>query len=113
MNIICDRADIPRKVAALRQRCEEAGRDPATLPTSYLAMVVMTEDGDTARAVLDHVPPERRSRVFAGSPTDVAEALQKDVLDAGIDGLTINLVVNGHEPGVVTMAGEALRPLVA
>jgi F420-dependent oxidoreductase-like protein len=112
MNIICDRQEIPRKVAALRQRCEEAGRDPATLATSYLAMVVMTADGDTARAVLGHVPPERRNRVFAGSPDDVAEALQKDVLDAGIGGLTVNMVLNGHEPGVVAMAGKALKPLV-
>jgi F420-dependent oxidoreductase-like protein len=113
MNIICDRADVPRKVAALRQRCEEAGRDPATLATSYLAMVIMMEDGDQARAVLDHVPPERRDRVFAGSPDDVAEALDRDVIGAGIGGLTINLIINGHQPGVVSMAGKALAPLVA
>jgi F420-dependent oxidoreductase-like protein len=112
MNIICDRQDIARKVAALRQRCEEAGRDPETLATSYLAMVIMMEDGDQARAILEHVPPERRSRVFAGSPDDVAEALQKDVLDQGIGGLTINMIANGHVPGAVTMAGQALASLV-
>ena len=38
MNIICGRQDVPRKVAALRQRCEEVGRDPATLPTSMLGV---------------------------------------------------------------------------
>jgi hypothetical protein len=43
----------------------------------------------------------------------VAEALQRDVLDQGITGLTINMLLNGHEPGVVAMAGEALKPLVA
>jgi F420-dependent oxidoreductase-like protein len=112
MNIICDPQDLPRKVAALRQRCEEAGRDPATLSTSYLTSVIMMESGDQARAVIDRVPPERRSRIFAGTPDQVAERLQKDVLDHGIGGLTINMVVNGHEPGVVTMAGRALEPLL-
>jgi F420-dependent oxidoreductase-like protein len=112
LNVICDRQDIPRKVAALRQRCEEVSRDPATLATSYLAMVIMTESGDEAKAVLDRVPPERRSRVFAGTPDQVAESLQKDVLDHGIGGLTVNLVLNGHEPGVVALAGRTLRPLL-
>jgi F420-dependent oxidoreductase-like protein len=111
MNIICGRQDIPRKVAALRERCLEIGRDPETLPTSYLATVMMTEPGDRARAVLEQVPPERRGGVFAGSPDEVAEALQKDVLDQGIDGLTINMVVNGHEPGAVTLAGHTLSRL--
>jgi F420-dependent oxidoreductase-like protein len=111
MNVICDRQDIPRKVAALRQRCEELGREPTTLATSYLAAVVMTDSEDQARAVLDQVPPDRRNRVFIGTPDQVAESLQKDVLDQGIGGLTINMVLNGHEPGAVTRAGETLRPL--
>ena len=113
MNIICDRADIPRKVAALRQRCEEVGRDPATLASSYLAMVMMVENQAQATAVLDRVPPERRTRVFVGTPDQVAESLQKDVLDHGIGGLTINMVMNGHQPGVVALAGQTLRPLVS
>src|SRR3954468_629348 len=95
MNIICDIDDLPRKVAALAQRCEEIDRDPATMATSYLAMVIMMDSGDQARAVLDRVPPERRDRIFAGTPDDVVESLQKDVLDQGIGGLTINMIVNG------------------
>jgi F420-dependent oxidoreductase-like protein len=113
MNIICDQADLPRKVAALRERCEEAGRDPATLATSYLASVMMTESEDEAKRVLDSVPPERRERAFVGTPEQVAERLQRDVLDAGITGLTINMIRNGHVPGAVTAAGEALKPLVS
>ncbi len=111
MNVICDRQDIPRKVAALRQRCEEVGRDPQTLATSYLAFVLMSDDGDLARSVVERIPPERRARVFVGTPDDVCESLQKDVLDQGIGGLTVNMVVNGHEPGVVTRAGQALGRL--
>jgi F420-dependent oxidoreductase-like protein len=113
MNIICDRADLPRKVAALRERCAEADRDPATLATSYLAFVAMTETEDEAKRLLDGIPPDRMNRIFAGTPEQVAEQLQADVLDQGITGLTINMVRNGHVPGVVKMAGEALRPLVS
>jgi F420-dependent oxidoreductase-like protein len=113
MNIICDRRDIARKVSVLRERCEEIGRDPATLATSYLAMVIMTEPGDRAQAVLDRLSPEQRDRVIAGTPDEVAERLKADVLDQGIDGLTINMVVNGHEPGVVTTAGKTLTQLFA
>lgn len=112
LNIICDRAEIPRKVAALRQRCEEAGRDPATLPTSFLAMLVLTETPERAKAVLDEIPPDRRQRVLIGTPDQIADQLRTDVIDAGIDGLTVNLIRDGHRPGMVTLAAEALRPVV-
>jgi F420-dependent oxidoreductase-like protein len=112
MNIICDPAEIPRKVSALRQRCEEAGRDPATLPTSYLAMLFITDTEQEAQQALDQVPPQRRARAFIGTADTVAEQLQKTVLDPGIDGLTVNMIRNGHEPGVIERAAAALLPLV-
>jgi F420-dependent oxidoreductase-like protein len=113
MNIICDRSEIAQKVAVLRQRCEEAGRDPDTLPTSYLAMTVIADSEDEAKRILDSVPPERQSRVFIGTPAQIAEQLHSDVLGKGINGLTINMVRNGHQPGAIAAAGEALKPLVS
>ena len=112
MNIICGRQDVPRKVAALRQRCEEAGRDPATLPTSLLASVVLAESPAQATALLEQVPPDRRDRVFLGTVEQVTEDLGTNVLGQGIDGLTINMPYNGHVPGAVASMGEVLRPLV-
>ena len=113
MNIICDAQDIPTKVAALRQRCEEIGRDPSTLATSYLGFVYMVEDAAQVDAFWARVPEDRKSRIFAGTPEDVAEQLKTKVLDQGIEGLTINMPFNGHEPGVVTRAGEVLGKLFA
>jgi F420-dependent oxidoreductase-like protein len=113
MNIICNRSDVPRKVTALRERCEEIGRDPQTLPTSYLAMVVLTESPAETKAALEQVPPERRERVFLGTPDEVAEQIESDVLDQGIGGLTVNLVRDGHRPGTVAALGAALLPLVS
>ena len=49
--------------------------------------------------------------MLAGSAEHVAEQVQAKVLDAGIDGVIINMPF--YTPGVVTAVGEALRPLVA
>jgi alkanesulfonate monooxygenase SsuD/methylene tetrahydromethanopterin reductase-like flavin-dependent oxidoreductase (luciferase family) len=51
--------------------------------------------------------------MFVGTPDDVAADLQARVLDAGVDGLIINLIANGHEPGIVELTGSTLRRLVA
>jgi F420-dependent oxidoreductase-like protein len=113
MNIICDVEDLPRKVAVLRQRCEEIGRDPATLATSYLAMGMVGETDQEAKELGESVPEDRRNRAFLGTPEQVADQLREKVLGAGIDGITINLIRNGHRPGMVSAVGAALKPLVA
>ncbi|MGW4946188.1 LLM class F420-dependent oxidoreductase [Actinoplanes sp. NPDC004185] len=113
MNIICDLEDLPRKVAVLRQRCEEIGRDPATLATSYLAMGMVGETEQEAKELGESVPEDRRNRAFLGTPEQVADQLREKVLGAGIGGITINLIRNGHRPGMVSAVGAALKPLVA
>jgi F420-dependent oxidoreductase-like protein len=111
MNIIADKDLIPQKVAALRQRCEEAGRDPGTLATSYLASVFMGETEADVKLLAEGVPPQQLGRSFVGTPEQVAEQVRTVLLDQGIGGVTLNMVRNGHQPGVVEMAGKALKPL--
>ncbi|MFF5083385.1 TIGR03560 family F420-dependent LLM class oxidoreductase [Actinoplanes sp. NPDC000266] len=112
MNIICDLDDLPRKVAVLRQRCEEIGRDPATLATSFLATGVVGETDQEVKELDATLDDGRRARAFVGLPAQVAEQIQEKVLDAGIDGICVNLIRNGHRPGVVAAVGAALKPLV-
>ncbi|WP_433669929.1 LLM class F420-dependent oxidoreductase [Nocardia sp. CA-136227] len=129
LNIICNASELPRKLDALHARLDEAGRDPKTLETSFLAFVIVDEDGDRARKTqaemlarigitdLGALPTEalRNSpadRQFVGTPDEVAEQIQSRVLDHGIDGIIVNLVTNGHEAGTVELAGRALSPLV-
>lgn len=112
MNIICDIEDLARKVSVLRERCEEIGRDPSTLATSYLVMGAVGETGQEAEKLGETVPADRRNRAFIGTPEQVAEQIQERVLGAGIDGITINMIHNGHRPGVVAAVGQALKPLV-
>jgi F420-dependent oxidoreductase-like protein len=113
MNIICDVEDLSRKVAVLRERCEEIGRDPATLATSYLVMGMVGEDEQEVKELGESIPEDRRNRAFLGTPAQVAEQLHEKVIGAGIGGITINLIRNGHRPGVVAQVGEALKPIVA
>ncbi|BCY11141.1 LLM class F420-dependent oxidoreductase [Actinoplanes sp. L3-i22] len=112
MNIICDVDDLGRKVSVLRERCEEIGRDPATLATSYLVMGMIGESEQEVKELGASIPEDRRNRAFLGTAEQVAEQLHEKVIGAGIDGITINLVRNGHRAGLVTAVAEALKPIV-
>ncbi|MGW0247072.1 LLM class F420-dependent oxidoreductase [Nocardia goodfellowii] len=128
LNIICNASDLPRKMDALHQRCAEIGRDPETLEVSYLAFLIIDEDGDRARKQqqdlfsangvdLSTLSEEQRrqtpaDRQFAGAPEEVVEQLQSRVLAHGVQGLIVNMVTNGHEPGAVGLAGRTLAPLL-
>ena len=106
VNIIAAFHELPRKVDALRARCEEIGRDPATLETSLMLTVVFDEN-----AKPDQVPEQVSGRMAIGGPAQIAEQVQAKVLDAGVGGAIVN-IPNGHEPGVITAVAEALRPLL-
>ncbi|GGN72795.1 putative luciferase-like oxidoreductase [Actinoplanes lobatus] len=112
MNIICETDDLPRKVAVLRERCDEIGRDPATLATSYLVMGMVGETEQEVKELAESIPDDRRKRAIVGTVEQVAEQLHERVLGAGIDGITINLIRNGHRPGMIAQVGAALKPLV-
>ena len=52
-------------------------------------------------------------RHFVGTPDQVAEQLRIRVLDVGVDGVLLNLVGNGHVPGIVGLAGSAVSAALA
>ncbi|BBY37065.1 LLM class F420-dependent oxidoreductase [Mycobacterium mantenii] len=105
LNVIAGFDELPRKLDAVRRSCEEVGRDPATLETSTLTTVMIDENAN-----LDQIPAEMTQRMVVGTADSVADQIKAKVIDAGIDGVIINLPF--YTPGVVEAAGEALRPLV-
>ena len=105
LNIIAAFAELPGKVAALTRRCEEVGRDPSTLETSVLLTAV-----PDAKFTDEMVPEAMRGRMVVGSPDRIAEAVAANVVDAGIDGVIVNLP--GYVPGSIAAVAEALRPVV-
>lgn len=105
LNIIAGFDELPTKVAVARRCCEEIDRDPATLQTSMLLTVLLDEN-----ATADQIPAEMRQRMVAGNAESVAEQIQTKVLDAGVDGVIVNLPA--YTPGVVAEAGAVLRSLL-
>ena len=105
LNVIAGFDQLPGKVKVARECCEEIGRDPATLETSLLLTVLLDENVKP-----EQIPAEMSQRMLAGNADFIAEQVQAKVLDAGIDGVIINMPF--YTPGVVTAAAEVLRPLV-
>ena len=106
LNVIAGFDELPGKLAVLKQRCEEVGRDPATMETSMLVTALIDENVSA-----DVIPAEMGQRMVVGSSDSIADEIKTKVFDAGIDGVTIN--VPFYSPGAVAKLGEALKPLVA
>jgi F420-dependent oxidoreductase-like protein len=105
LNVIAGFDELAGKVNVVRQRCEEIGRDPATLETSMMLTVLLDDNVKP-----DQIPMEMGGRMLAGSADFIAEQVRAKVLDAGIDGVIINVPI--YTPGVITAVAEALRPVV-
>ncbi len=105
LNVIAGFDQLPGKLDALAKRCDDAGRDRSTLETSILLTVLLDDNIKP-----DDVPAKRSRRMVAGSADYIAEQVQTKVLDAGIDGVIVNL--SSYTPGVITAVAQALRPLV-
>ena len=105
LNVIASFDELPGKVDAVLRRCDEADRDPQTLETSVLLTAIpdptMSEDS---------LPEAMRGRMVVGSPEQIAETVQRNVVDVGIDGVIVNLP--SYVPGSIATVGAALRPIV-
>ena len=86
LNVITTFDKLADKVAVKNRVCEEIGRDPASLETSML-VTAMVDDSVTA----DVIPDAMKGRMVVGSAEQIAEQIKTNVLDAGIDGVVINM----------------------
>src|ERR1700682_3929336 len=68
--------ELKHKAEVLERHCEAEGRDPSAIVRTIGAPVVLVEDERQAEAVLDRIPPARRSMVRAARPEQAAELLQ-------------------------------------
>lgn len=106
LNIVAAFDELPRKMDAVKARCAEVDRDPATLETSMMLTVMVDEN-----AKPEQLPENLTARMAIGSPAQIADQVEAKVLGAGLDGAIIN-IPGGHIPGVITSVAEALRPLL-
>lgn len=99
-----------RKSEILAGYCEEIGRDPATIERTMTAPVLVGGTEAEVESLLEHVPPERRPYVKAGTPEQVADDLQP-YLDAGFTGFTFNNSIYRTTDQIAAI-GELLRIVV-
>jgi alkanesulfonate monooxygenase SsuD/methylene tetrahydromethanopterin reductase-like flavin-dependent oxidoreductase (luciferase family) len=110
LNIITGFDELPRKVQVVKDRCEEIGRDPATLETSMLVIALIDEN-----ATEDLIPEEFKQNVVFGGPDQIVEQIQTKVLEAGVDGVILSPItsLSGYQPGGITAVAQKLKPLIA
>jgi F420-dependent oxidoreductase-like protein len=110
LNIIAGFDELPHKIQVIKDRCEQIGRDPATLETSMLAIVIIDE-----KVTADDIPEDFRQQALFGSAESIAEQIKTKVFDAGVDGIIISPVtsLNGYQPGGATAIAEKLKPYLA
>jgi F420-dependent oxidoreductase-like protein len=110
LNVIAGFDELPRKVQVVKERCEEIGRDPATLETSMLVMALIDD-----KVTADLIPDEFKGNVAFGGPEQIAEQIKTKVLDAGIDGVIVSPLthIQGYQEGRITDLGAVLKPLVS
>lgn len=114
-------SDIPRKLEALAEHCERLGRDRSELKVTKLTMCIVAPTMEEAEADLaemaglkgwnDEVLEMLKEFFIYGDVDTVGEAFEESMA-AGLDGLTINLPVNGHKLERIGMVGELAGSIV-
>ena len=108
--------EIPRKLDALAGHCETLGRDRSEIKVTKLVMGVIGNTMEEANASIDEFvalhgwPAEvgdmYRAMGTVGDPDSFGEQI-KAMVDAGIDGVTLNLCTIGHDPDMIALAAES------
>jgi F420-dependent oxidoreductase-like protein len=105
LNIAAGFDQLPGKLDALKQRCEEVGRDPATLETSML-VTALVDDNVSA----EQIPADMSQRMVVGGAHSIAEQIKAKVFDAGLSGAIVHTPF--YVPGTVAKLGQALKALI-
>ena len=100
---------LTRKSELLARYCDEIGRDPAGIVKTIAAPVVIVPDEKAGAAILERIPPERRSVMSVATPDRAVEVLG-GYIGMGFTGFTFG---NTQLPTVesIHLAGEVLRQL--
>ena len=114
--------EIPRKLDALAAHCERLGRDRSEITVTKMQMVCLAPTMEQAEADLrelaavkgfnDDVIAMVKQILIFGDPDTVGERLVA-AMNTGIDGLAINMPVNGHHTDRIGLLGEVAAKAIA
>ena len=106
------------KLDALAAHCERLGRDRSEITVTKLVMGVIGRTMEEAEKSIDdfialHGWPAEMAGMYKamatmGDADTFGEEIQK-LIDAGLDGVTLNLVPNGHDVEMVALAAESAK----
>lgn len=107
--------EIPRKLDALEAHCQRLRRDRSEIKVTKLVMAMVAPTMEEVEADLREMAAVKgwneeiielvKSILIYGDADTVGEQLQ-GLMNTGIDGLTINLVFNGHNTDRIGLLGE-------
>ena len=114
-NLTCLTHEVPQKLDALAAHCERLGRDRSEIKvTKMLMMAIGRTHDDAVAAVHAHVASHgwplavaemMLPRMTLGDPDEIGAAI-RELVELGIDGITLNLPANAHDPEMIALAGE-------
>ena len=126
-NLTAPLDEVPRKLDALAAHCERLGRDRREITVTKQLNVVIDDSHDEAYAGVttflasrgvdvsaldDDTRQQILSMIVWGDADEVGEQLT-DVLALGVDGFTMNLPANGHDPAKVELLGRTASAVLA
>lgn len=114
-NLVASLDEVPRKLDALAAHCERLGRDRSEITVTYQTSAVIAPTHDQAEAearaylagigVDEQLASAMVDRMPIGDPDEIGERLEQ-VRALGLDGITVNLPMNGHDPDRVELMGQ-------
>jgi alkanesulfonate monooxygenase SsuD/methylene tetrahydromethanopterin reductase-like flavin-dependent oxidoreductase (luciferase family) len=120
-NLTGEVKDIPRKLDALAAHCERLGRDRSEISVTKLLMIAVAPTLEELEADLaalaevkgwnDTVMDMMRKALIYGDADSVGERIEEAVA-MGLDGITVDLPVNGHDVERVALLGEIARKVL-
>ncbi len=114
--------EIPRKLDALAAHCERLGRDRSQIKVTKLQMVCIAPTMEEAEADIraiaavkgfDDEVVELMKQFFIFGDVDTAGERLVAAMNTGIDGLTINLALNGHNIDRIGLLGQTALAAIA
>jgi F420-dependent oxidoreductase-like protein len=114
-NLTCATEEIPRKLEALAGHCDRLGRDRSEITVTKLMMIGVAPtleelDADLAAVAAakgwnDAIIEAAKQQLVYGDPDTVGAAMEA-AMAQGLDGLAVDLPVNGHLPERIHLLGE-------
>jgi len=120
-NLIGNNADIPRKLEVLAEHCERVGRDRSEITVTKLQMVAVAPtreelDADyraiaEAKGWNDARVEATKKALISGDP-DTVGAILEDAVHKGLDGIAVDLPINGHNPERIELLGQIANKIL-